>query len=49
MLVLKPRGRGNWHALTLAVEGAHLPWLTVRVGDFVPLGGVVFRVCRVLP
>jgi hypothetical protein len=49
MLVLKPRGRGNWNPLVLRVSGAHLPGLTVRPGDLVTLGGVVFRVCRVQP
>ena len=49
MLVLKPRGRGNWRELHLRVSGAHLPTLTVKPGDLVPLGGVVFRVCRVMP
>jgi hypothetical protein len=49
MLVLKPRGRGNWKPLVLAISGAHLPALTVKPGDLVPLGGVIFRVCKVLP
>lgn len=49
MLVLKPRGRGNWKPLLLQVSGSHLPTLTVKPGDLVPLGGIVFRVCRVLP
>lgn len=48
MLVLKPRGRGNWKKLYLVVSGAHLPVFTVKAGDLVPLGGVVFRVCKVL-
>lgn len=49
MLILKPSGRGNWKTLRLRVTGAHLPWLTVRPGDLVPLGGVLFRVCEVRP
>lgn len=49
MLTLKPRGRGNWSPLYLRVTGAHLPFLTVRPGEFVVLGGVVFRVCEVRP
>ena len=49
MLTLKPKGRGNWKTLQLRVSGAHLPALTVRPGDLVTLGGVVFRVCRIQP
>lgn len=49
MLVLKPKGRGNWRKLYLTVSGAHLPSMTVKPGDLVPLGGVTFRVCKVLP
>lgn len=49
MLTLKPRGRGNWNPLYLRVSGAHLPFLTVKAGDVVVLGGVIFRVCRVSP
>jgi hypothetical protein len=49
MLVLKPAGRGNWKPLYLTVEGAHLPTMTVKAGDRVPLGGVIFRVCKVMP
>lgn len=47
MLFLKPKGRGNWKQLVLAIEGAHLPFLTVRAGDLVQLGGITFRICRV--
>jgi hypothetical protein len=50
MLVLKPRGRGNWRKTYLVVHDTwHLPTLTVKPGDLVPLGGVVFRVWKVLP
>lgn len=49
MLILKPKGRGNWRTLVLQVSGHHLPGLTVRPGDVVPLGGVLFRVCEVRP
>ena len=48
MLVLKPRGRGNWKRLYLQISGAHLPFMMVKAGDLVPLGGVVFRVCKVV-
>lgn len=49
MLVLKPKGRGNWKPLYLEVSGSHLPGLTVRPGDLVQLGGVMFRICDVKP
>lgn len=49
MLTLKPKGKGNWHPLYLQVSGAHLPFLTVKPGDVVVLGGAVFRVCRIDP
>lgn len=49
MLILKPKGRGNWKPLVLAIEGAHLPLLMVRVGEVLTLGGVVFRIAEVLP
>lgn len=48
-MVLKPKGRGNWKRLYLTVEGAHLPFLTVKAGDTMVLGGVIFRVCKVTP
>jgi hypothetical protein len=49
-LVCKPRGRGNWRTVTLAIDGSHvlLPML-VRAGQTFSLGGVVFRICRVMP
>ena len=48
-MILKPSGRGNWAAVTMAIEGRHVTPLSVRVGQLVTLGSVVFRVCRVLP
>jgi hypothetical protein len=48
-LVLKPRGRGNWRAVRVMLDGArHLP-LMFSVGDLVSLGGVRWRICAVLP
>jgi hypothetical protein len=49
MLILKPRGRGNWKPLVLAISGAHLPIMAVRLGEHITLGGIVFRVHQVLP
>ena len=47
MVTLQPVGRGNWTPVTLTVEGRHAAPLTVRVGDRLVLGGVMFRVCGV--
>ena len=48
MLVLKPKGSGNWTATTLRIDGRLGP-LDIRVGSVIELGGIVFRVCKVLP
>lgn len=48
-LVLKPQGRGNWTPLLMAVEGKRAAPLLVRVGQLLPLGGVVFRIAEVRP
>ena len=49
MLILKPRGRGNWRTVTLRIEGDRAAPLLIKVGDTLPLGGVVWRVAQVLP
>lgn len=49
MLILKPKGRGNWAAVTVAIEGARVTPLSIAVGQLLTLGGVVWRICRVLP
>lgn len=49
MLILKPQGRGNWASLTVAIEGKRASPLLVRAGQLLTLGGVVFRICKVLP
>ncbi len=49
MLILKPRGRGNWRTSTLRIEGAHQLPLMVAVGQLITIGGVVFRICEVRP
>lgn len=49
MLLLKPKGRGNWATATMAIESARLAPLLVRVGATFELGGVLWRVCKVLP
>lgn len=49
MLVLRPKGRGNWSPLQLSVTGRRVSPLLVRVGQTITLGGVVFRICEVKP
>lgn len=49
MLILKPKGRGNWKPLVVAIEGERVGALTVRVGQTIPIGGIVFRIAKVLP
>jgi hypothetical protein len=49
MLILKPKGRGNWRPSTMHIEGAHQLPLLVAVGQTITIGGVVFRICGVKP
>lgn len=49
IIILKPRGKGNWASVTVAIEGARITPLSIAVGDLFTLGGVVWRICRVLP
>jgi hypothetical protein len=49
MLVLKPKGRGNWRTVVMSVEGDRAQPLLVKVGDSVTLAGIVFRICKVIP
>ncbi|MBT2326095.1 hypothetical protein J7E62_27580 [Variovorax paradoxus] len=49
MLTLKPAGRGNWNALYMAIEGAHLAPLVVRIGDIWTLSGIRYRIVSVMP
>ncbi len=48
MLILRPPGRGNWSPLIVSVEGKRAAPLLVRKGQTLALGGVVFRIARVL-
>ena len=47
MLVLKPRGRGNWSTLELRIDGSRAQPLLFRVGESITLAGVVYRICKV--
>jgi hypothetical protein len=49
MLVLRPVGRGNWAPLIVAIEGTRASPLLIRVGQVIPIGGVQFRISKVLP
>ena len=49
MLLLRPIGRGNWTPLIVAIEGKRAAPMLVRRGDRLPIGGVVYRVAKVLP
>lgn len=49
ILILKPRGRGRWNAVTLAIEGQRASPLLIRAGQLLTLGGVIFRICKVMP
>lgn len=49
MLLLRPPGRGNWHALTVAIEGRRLAPLLIRVGQRMTIAGQVYRIAKVLP
>ena len=48
-VVLKPKGKGNWASVTMRIDGRHVTPLSMRVGQLLTIGGVVFRVCKVLP
>lgn len=48
-LIIKPKGRGKWSITTVQIDGRHVTPLSVRVGQLLPLGGIVFRVCGVMP
>lgn len=49
MLVVKPKGPGNWRPVTLTIEGPRFDAVTIRPGHTFELGGIVWRVCKVLP
>lgn len=47
-LILRPIGRGNWTTTRMHIDGGHALPLLFRVGQRLPLGGVVFRICEVM-
>jgi hypothetical protein len=48
-LILRPPGRGNWAALTITVNGKRAAPMLIRAGQRMMLGGMVFRIAKVLP
>lgn len=49
MLILRPKGRGNWKPLVVAIEGERASPLLVKVGQLLTLGGIVYRIAKVFP
>ena len=48
-LILKPKGSGNWRPIVLVVSDQRASPLLVKAGDPVTLGGIEFKVAKVLP
>ncbi len=46
-LVLKPKGRGNWTALHITIEGSRAQSLLFPIGAEIVLAGLTFRICKV--
>lgn len=47
-LILKPKGRGNWSPITIEVTGRRALPLLIQRGQTMTLGGLVWRICRVI-
>lgn len=47
-LILRPKGRGNWTPTRVQIDGGHTLPLLFRVGQLLPMGGVMFRICEVI-
>lgn len=47
-LILRPVGKGNWRVTRMQIDGGHALPLLFRVGQQLPLGGVLFRICEVI-
>lgn len=48
-LTLKPIGRGNWRAMSVAIDERRVPRLLVAIGQRFTLGGITFRISRIDP
>lgn len=49
MLILKPKGRGNWTPLVVEIQGKRATPLLINKGQTLQLGGVTYRISKVLP
>lgn len=47
MLILKPKGRGNWSTTQVIISGSRVLPLLFQPGQTITLGGFVWRICRV--
>jgi hypothetical protein len=47
-LILRPIGRGNWRTTRMQIDGGHALPLLFRVGERLPMGGLIFRICEVI-
>lgn len=47
ILLLRPRGRGNWAPVRMEIKGRRLESLLVRRGQTFELGGVLWRIAGV--
>ena len=48
-LILRPPGRGAWSPVIVTIDGRHAVPLGFKRGDDFPLGGVIFKISKVLP
>jgi hypothetical protein len=47
-LICKPKGRGNWHVVTINLT-LPVDLFRVQVGQIIPLGDLMLRICEVYP
>jgi len=48
-LILRPKGPGNWRPIIVKFDDQRASPLLVKVGDPVSIGGIEFKVSKVLP
>lgn len=48
MLVLRPKGRGNWTPLVITLDGQRATPLLIRRGQEIAIGGITFRISKVI-
>lgn len=47
-LLLRPKGRGNWSPVVVTVDGKRATPLLIRRGQELTLGGITFRISKVI-